>query len=215
MTYIDDTQHIIVSKTTEGLNRYIQDMHDAIIQIYRHKSLQLNGNKKEIISFSKYHKEDRHLINIRDNNGNIITEKNTIKVLEYIMNQKNDLDNHLSALFGKISRTHNNIRVALSYLCGKNKKITLESKLRGQFDLTLLLPINQNQRIQYKAKVFLMRINKWIYGKSVFKLENKKNCKFILNIVWEHKILNASAKFIHKLMKSEEQISVKDYIGRP
>ena len=41
-TYVDDTQHIVASENTTELKSYIQDMHDMIIQLYKHNSLQLN-----------------------------------------------------------------------------------------------------------------------------------------------------------------------------
>ena len=34
-TYVDDTQHIVASKTHEGLKEYIQDMHEVLLKIYK------------------------------------------------------------------------------------------------------------------------------------------------------------------------------------
>ena len=87
--------------------------------------------------------------------------------------------------------------------------------MRGQFNLTLPLLINKSQRIISKAELLLMRINKWIYGKSIFRLENEIICKSIGNILPEQEILHASAKFIHKFINQKEKSSINDYIGRP
>ena len=35
LTYIDDTQHLITSKTHEDFALYIQDLHEILISVYR------------------------------------------------------------------------------------------------------------------------------------------------------------------------------------
>ena len=30
LTYVDDTQHLVISKTNEDLSKYIQDLHDLL-----------------------------------------------------------------------------------------------------------------------------------------------------------------------------------------
>ena len=166
-------------------------------------------------SYSRDNSVPESKFTIIDNYGNIIEQQNTIKVLGYIINQKNDMESHISALYGKISHTYNNIKGAIPYLNEKNKKIIIDSKLRGQINLTLPLIINQTQRVQYKMEVLLMRINKWIYGKSVFRKENKEICKIIDKHLPEQEILQSSAKFIQKIMSKKEGSSINDFIGQP
>ena len=60
-----------------------------------------------------------------------------------------------------------------------------------------------------------MRINKWIYGKSVFRKENQEICNKINKPLPEQEILQSSAKFIHKIMSRKEKISINEYIGQP
>ena len=115
-TYVDDTQHIVASKNHKDLGIYIQDMHDMIIKLYNHNSLKLNGEKTEFLNFTRDNNVPESKFTIIDNYGNIIEQKNTIKVLGYIINQKNDLENHISALFGKISKSYNNIKGAIPFL---------------------------------------------------------------------------------------------------
>ena len=186
-----------------------------LIKIYNHNSLKLNGDKTEFLNFSRDNNDDESKFTITDDQGNIIDQKSTIKVLGYIINQKNDLEGHLSALFGKISKQYNNIKGAIPFLSERNKKIIIDVKLRGQLNLTLLLIINQTQRVQEKACVLLMRINKWIYGKPVFRKENKEICTIINKPLPEQEILQASGKFIHKIMSRDEKISLNNYIGQP
>ena len=183
--------------------------------MYNHISLKLNGDKTKFINFSRDNNDDESKFTISDDQGNIIDQKQTFKVLGYIINQKNDLEGHLSALFGKISKQYNNIKGAIPFLSERNKKIIIDAKLRGQLNLTLPLIINQTQRVQEKACVLLMRINKWIYGKPVFRKENKEICTIIEKPLPEQEILQASAKFIHKLMNRKEKISLNNYIGQP
>ena len=64
-------------------------------------------------------------------------------------------------------------------------------------------------------EVLLMCINKWIYGKSVFRKENEEICKVINKPLPEQEILQSSAKFIHKIISRKEKISINDYIGQP
>ena len=84
---MDDTQHIIASKSHKELGRYIQDMHDMIIKLYNHNSLKLNGEKTEFLNFSRDNSVPESKFTIIDNYGNIIEQQNTIKVLGYIINQ--------------------------------------------------------------------------------------------------------------------------------
>ena len=174
-TYVDDTQHVISSETQEDLSIYIQDLHDLLQSIYKFNSLYINGEKTEFLMFNRNKDNEDDEITISDNKGNIITERKTIKILGYTVNRCNDLENHLSSLSAKITSTYNKIKGALPYMDSKSKKIIIESKLRGQLNLTLPLILNQTQRVQSRAEVMLMRINRWIYGHSVFKVENKKN----------------------------------------
>ena len=164
----------------------------------------MNGDKTEFLNFSCDNSEPESKFTITDNYGNIIEQQNTIKVLSYIINQKNDMESHISALYGKISHTYNNIKGAIPYLNEKNKKIIIDSKLRGQINLTLPLIINQTQRVEHKMEVLLMRINKWIYGKSVFRKENEEICKIIDKPLPEQEILQSSSKFILKIMSKKE-----------
>ena len=60
-----------------------------------------------------------------------------------------------------------------------------------------------------------MRVNKWIYGKSIFKKENQEICTSINKPLPEQEIIQASAKFIHKIMSKNEKISINQYIGQP
>ena len=60
-----------------------------------------------------------------------------------------------------------------------------------------------------------MRINKWVYGESIFKVGNKNICKSIEVNMPEQDIIQSSARFIHKLINQKESVSIKDYIGRP
>ena len=169
LTYVDDTQHVISSETIEDLHRYIQDLHELLQSIYKYNSLYINGEKTEFLMFNRNKESEDDPITIHDNKGNIIEEKKTIKILGYTVNRCNDLENHLSSLTAKITSSYNKIRGALPYMDQKSKKIIIESKLRGQLNLTLPLILNQNQLVQSRAEVILMKINRWIYGGSVFK----------------------------------------------
>ena len=110
---------------------------------------------------------------------------------------------------------YNKIRGALPYLNGKNRKIILEAKLKGQLRLTLPLLLNENQCVQSCAEVMLMKINKWIHGGFTFKQENKKICKEIMVPLPEKEILDSSAKFIHKPMTERKTKSIQKHIAIP
>ena len=102
-TYVNDTQHIVASENTKEMKNHIQDMRNMIIQIYRHNSLQLNGNKTEFVNFTKdNNSKENSNFSICDDKGNIIIQKPTIKVLGYIINHKNDLENHILQCLEKL-----------------------------------------------------------------------------------------------------------------
>ena len=143
LTYVDDTQHVISSETTEDLHKCIQDLHELLQSIYKYNSLYINGEKTEFLIFNRNKESEDNPITIYDNKGNIINEKKTIKILGYTVNRYNDLENHLSSLTAKITNSFNKIRGALPYMDQKSKKIIIESKLKGQLNLTLPLIISQ------------------------------------------------------------------------
>ena len=75
------------------------------------------------------------------------------------------------------------------------RKLIIYAKLKGQLNLTLPLLINQTQRAQNQAEVLLMRINKWIHGGPIFKVDNEIICnneqlwKMIENTFSTHPLL--------------------------
>ena len=119
ITYVDDTQHIIAAETNEDLKNYIQDLHELLISIYKHKSLYINGDKTEFLNFNKQEDDGANFV-ITDEKKNIIKQNNTIKILGYRINRSNNLENHISGLVSKINFTYNKIKGALSYMNTKN-----------------------------------------------------------------------------------------------
>ena len=100
----------------------------------------------------------------------------------------------------------------MPFLDKKNKKLILESKLKGQLNLTLPLILNQTERVKDRVGVLIMRINKWIHGGPIFKVNNAKICKEIGAILPEHEMIYSNAKFIQKLMYQKETVSIKNHI---
>ena len=81
--------------------------------------------------------------------------------------------------------------------------------------MSLPLIISQIQQIQNRAKVLLMRINKWIHGGPIFKVDNFKTCKEIGNPLPEQEILQANSRLIQKLMSQKEKVWIKNHIAMP
>ena len=75
--------------------------------------------------------------------------------------------------------TLNSLRDALPYMTPQTRKVIVNSKLRGQINPYLPLLINQSQAVKKKVEVILMRINKIMYGKKYFKVNNDAICKEI------------------------------------
>ena len=74
-------------------------MHYLLIKLYKHNSLCLNGDKTEYINFTN-ETEKAAKFTIGDEQGNIIEQKEIIKILGYRINKQNNLDNHISRLIG-------------------------------------------------------------------------------------------------------------------
>ena len=176
ITYVDDTQHIIAAETNEDLKNYIQDLHELLIAIYKHKSLYINGDKTEFLNFDKPENEGANFI-ITDEKKNIIKQNNTIKILGYRINRNNNLANHISGLVSKINFSYNKIKGVLPYMNMKNRKIVIDAKIRGQLNLTLPLILGQNLHTQKRFETIIMKVNKWIFGGQTFKKENIKIAK--------------------------------------
>ena len=150
------------------------------------------AKKNKVLNFSPGKDDPEANFHIFDHKGCILEQKKTIKILSYTINKTNDLDNHLSILYGKINSTFHQIRGALSFLDKKNRKIIITLKLKGQLNLTLPLLLSQNECVQSRAEVLLMKINKRIYGQSVFKVGNEKICLDIGNPLPTQEILRVS-----------------------
>ena len=99
-TYIDDMQHIVAGNNFSDVRMYIQDMYDMIVKLYNHNSLQLNGEKTEFLNFSRGKDNPEANFHIFYHKGNILKQRDTIKILGYTINKANDLDNHMSILYG-------------------------------------------------------------------------------------------------------------------
>ena len=97
----------------------------------------------------------------------------------------------------------------------KSRKVIIESKIKGQINLTLPLLINQNQRIQARAETLLMKANKWIWNQCAFKKASETICKEIGSLLPEREILNGHAKFIHKQITIQKNPALRKYISFP
>merc|ERR1711954_581301 len=127
--------------------------------------------------FTDNNEDDDAKFTISDEKGNTIEQQKTMRVLGYEVNNKNNLEAHMSSLMSRMSYSHFKLREALPYMTSKNKKIILDAKIRSQLNLTLPLVINQSMRIQKRACTMLMKINKWTYNGPTFKVKSEVICK--------------------------------------
>ena len=97
----------------------------------------------------------------------------------------------------------------------KNRKIVIDTKIRGQLNLTLPLILGQNLHTQKRFETIIMKVNKWIYGGQTFKKENIKICKEIERLIPEQDILVNSARFFHKLITQKESMSLHENLVIP
>merc|ERR1711954_42789 len=100
-----------------------------------------------------------------------------MKVLGYIINKKNNLDNHLLSIMSKMTSTYLKIKDALPLMSKRNRKIVLESKIKGQLRLTLPLTINQSQRIKKRTEVLIMKVNKKQYKHTYTNSDRNRDTK--------------------------------------
>ena len=97
----------------------------------------------------------------------------------------------------------------------KNRKIILDSKLKGQLRLTLPLTLNQNQTVKKRAETMIMKINKWVHGGNTFMMNKFKICKKIDSPLPEKEILDSSVLFIHKQIGHNKTQALHNYIAMP
>lgn len=137
-----------------------------------------------------------------------------MKILGIRVNKDNNMRNHLDHLNARVTTTYNSLREVIPFMTPENRKIIINSKLRGQVNLFLLLILNQSQQVRKKAETLLMRINKIIYGKKYFKVCNETICKEIQMPEPEIKIVKAGAKAIQKIMYNWKTPSIQRLIRR-
>lgn len=165
--------------------------------------------------FSKSSEESSEKLTISDDKGNILKRKRTVKILGFKVNKINNLDDHMSSLTSKAVMTYNKIRGHAKFMAPKTRKIIIESKIKGQINLTIPLIINQNLRIQARAETLLMKINKWIWGKCAYKKNSETICKEIECLMPAKEILNCHAKFIHKQITQHRNPALRRYMIFP
>ena len=152
---------------------------------------------------------------ILDNKGDILKQKNTMKILGYTVNRENNLETHMSVCMSKMNRTYNSIRSVLPRMTVKNRRIILNAKIGGQLRLTLPLTLNQNQRVKKRAITMIMKINKWIHGGNTFMMNKKKICDKIGSPMPEKELIDISALFIHKLISQAKAKALHNFIYLP
>ena len=145
----------------------------------------------------------------------ILERKRTIKILGFKVNKVNNLDDHMSWLTSKAVMSFNKIRGHTKFMTPKTRKIIIESKIKGQINLSIPLIINQNQRIQARAETLLMKINKWIWGKCAYLKNSETICKEIGCLMPQKEILNCHAKFIHKQITQTQNPALRKFIVFP
>ena len=121
----------------------------------------------------------------------------------------------MSGLMSKVTMAYTKMRGQLKFMTLKTKKVILESKLKGQVNLTMPLLINQSQCVKKRAKVIIMRINKWIRGGPYYKVSSEKICNEIGNMLPERELLNTNAKFIHKQITFHQNEALREFIAIP
>ena len=161
---------------------------------YRANSLLINSSKTEYMFLDKSINEDDYTI--LDNEGHSVKPKRIMKILGIRVNKDNNMRNHLDHLNARVTTTYNSLRETIPFMTPENRKIIINSKLRGQVNLFLPLILNQSQQVRKKAETLLMRINKIIYGKKYIKVCNETICKEIQMPDPEIEIVKAGAKAI-------------------
>merc|ERR1712081_106762 len=96
----------------------------------------INSDKTEFINFENTNDNDTEAnFTITDTKGNLIKQKDTMKILGIRINRNNNMESHISSLNGKICTVYNKIRGTLQYLTDKNRQIIIEAKVKS-----LLMP---------------------------------------------------------------------------
>ena len=163
ISYVDDTQHVVSGNSMQEVHEYLKDLHLMLIEFYRQNSLQINALKTEFICMDKSIETEN--LTISDEKDNIILPVNTMKVLGIRINKDNNLRSHLSTLLSKMQLTYNKLKDCLPHISKKNQRIIIDSKIRGQINMTLPLLLNQSKAVQKQAETLIIRVNRWKFKK--------------------------------------------------
>ena len=133
VNYIDDTQHVVSTKNHTEINQYSKQLHVMLFFYYRYNSLVINASKTEYMHLDWQIKEDDYIIT--DDKGIVIKPKKLMKVLGININKDNNLRSHLNFMNAKLTMTFNAIKDAIPHKTFANRKVILNSKLRGQITM--------------------------------------------------------------------------------
>merc|ERR1711954_195204 len=95
---------------------------------------------------------------------------------------------------------YHKLKPALPQMSLKQRRITINAKVRTHIMYMMPLTISQPQYVRERIYRMMMKVNRWILRKNTFKMRNSKICKKIGMPLPEQEMLKCTLKFFHNLV---------------
>ena len=213
--FIDDVTHVTGANDLDELEIYINKLYSLLLKFFNNKILKINGEKTKFLTIPNSKDDDRR-ISIKINHNTEINESETLKILGFIQNKRNTMENHLNWVASKIGMTLAKLRPIFEYISDDQRKRIVSAKVKSIALYGLPLIIGQPQSIVQKACTLIMRANRAMFTNREGLRSTEAICNKLSLDEPRQDIIKTSLKFIHKIVETREpkQISKKLIIPR-
>merc|ERR1711954_265018 len=107
---------------------------------------------------------------------------------------------------------YHKLKPALPQMSLKQRRITINAKVRTHIMYMMPLTISQPQYVRERIYRLIMKVNRWILRENTFKMRNSKICKKIGMPLPEQEMLKCSLKFFHNLVVTRNCTSLSELL---
>merc|ERR1711954_331289 len=122
----------------DKLEKVTKNIHTLTTKLYNHNRLMVNHSKSQILQVestkTEATKDDRRVIEITNADNKKLKAQNSMKILGFTLNARDEMDTHLSKVKSRIGMEYHKIKPYLKWMNLNDRKTIVNSKMRSIVD---------------------------------------------------------------------------------
>ena len=151
-----------------------------------------------------YGQDENPEVFLMNRDGEVVESKTSVKILGIRFNSHNNMSTHLSAISSAVGLAYKFLQPYLKHAPLGQRKIILTSKVQSIALYGAPLVFNKSECQKKRLENILLRVNKWIYGYSTYKLNYEKMCNSMKVEPPDQKLIKLNTQYISKILFEKE-----------